>query len=107
MIEDTLSRSRERQHEDREVRVSYGSGPKVIHVAPELVGMLIGRGGETIKQVSRDTGARIEISKDDRDNCDRTVTISGGQDAIDKARDAINEVLDRARERLDGRYDKR
>uniref|UniRef100_A0A7S4SM47 RRM domain-containing protein n=1 Tax=Alexandrium monilatum TaxID=311494 RepID=A0A7S4SM47_9DINO len=109
MIEETLGRSRERQHEDRDTRVHHhsGSGPKVIHVAPELVGMLIGKGGETIKQVSRDTGARIEISKDDRDNCDRTVTISGSPDAIDRARDAIDDVLDRARERLDGRSERR
>jgi len=103
MIDDTLSRARERQGDRQEERSWAGSK---VHVAQELVGMLIGRGGETIKAIARDTGARIEISRDDRDSCERSVMLSGAQDAIDRAKDAINDVLSRARERLDGRADR-
>eukprot|EP00927_Polykrikos_kofoidii_P016649 TRINITY_DN17534_c0_g1_i1.p1 TRINITY_DN17534_c0_g1~~TRINITY_DN17534_c0_g1_i1.p1 ORF type:complete len:1908 (-),score=371.19 TRINITY_DN17534_c0_g1_i1:105-5828(-) len=119
MIDVTLGRSRERQADDKYRGRSRsrsrsrgrrsrsrsgrrgGGGPKVIQVPPELVGMLIGKGGETIKAISRDTGARIEISKDDRDS-DRTVTIAGSEENIQRAQDAIDEVLSKGRDR-DGR----
>jgi len=107
MIEDTLSRARERQGADDRVNSLSLNGNKILHVAQELVGMLIGRGGETIKAISRDTGARIEISKDDRENSDRSVSLSGSRESVDRATEAINDVLNRARERLDGRSDRR
>jgi len=102
MISETLGRSREKRHEeDRDGRSTWsGSGPKVIHVAPELVGILIGKGGETIKALSQDTGARIEISKEDRGDNDRAVTISGKPEDIEKASAAIDVVLGDARARV-------
>jgi len=69
------------------------------------VGMLIGKGGETIKNISRDSGARIEVSKDDKDT-DRSVTLSGSEESIKKASDMIDEVIGRARERHESRADK-
>lgn len=116
MIEDTLSQSREQRHmgggggrrggrrsRSRSVRRSRsrsrGRG-KVMRVAQELIGTLIGKGGETIRLISRDTGARVEISKDERDEFDRTVTISGAPDQIDKAMSAIERVLDEARAKM-------
>ncbi|CAJ1334150.1 unnamed protein product [Effrenium voratum] len=68
---------------------------KVMKVAGAFVGMIIGRGGETVKTMSRDSGAKIEVSKDDggdRD-ADRTVTIIGTMEAVEKATDMIEEVL--------------
>ncbi|CAK0908304.1 unnamed protein product, partial [Prorocentrum cordatum] len=38
--------------------------PVTLTVSVDLVGMLIGKGGETVRQLSRDdSGARIEVSK--------------------------------------------
>mmetsp|Transcript_15878 Transcript_15878/g.39720 ORF Transcript_15878/g.39720 Transcript_15878/m.39720 type:complete len:1963 (+) Transcript_15878:175-6063(+) len=104
MIEETLGRSREKRQEEseRDARSYHGSGPKVIHVPSELVGILIGRGGETIKAVSRDTGARIEVSKDEREGADRSVTISGRPEEISRASEAIEDILRQARDRTGG-----
>jgi hypothetical protein len=52
-------------------------------IGAEFVGMLIGRGGEVVKQLSTESGARIEISKTENEGGkagERTVLISGLQD---------------------------
>ncbi|CAK0788516.1 unnamed protein product, partial [Prorocentrum cordatum] len=131
MIKDTLSRSRENmgsrgrpaswsrsrsRSDPRRARSRSGDrdrsrgrndspGRKVLRVGQEFVGMLIGKGGETIKNISRDSGARIEVSKDDKDT-DRSVTLSGSEESIKKASDMIDEVIGRARERHESRADK-
>eukprot|EP00441_Pelagodinium_beii_P027462 CAMPEP_0197678172 /NCGR_PEP_ID=MMETSP1338-20131121/89594_1 /TAXON_ID=43686 ORGANISM="Pelagodinium beii, Strain RCC1491" /NCGR_SAMPLE_ID=MMETSP1338 /ASSEMBLY_ACC=CAM_ASM_000754 /LENGTH=538 /DNA_ID=CAMNT_0043259081 /DNA_START=30 /DNA_END=1642 /DNA_ORIENTATION=+ len=72
-----------------------GSGDhrKTIKIAQEFVGMLIGKGGENIKAMSRDTGAKIDVSRDDGErDADRTVTISGSREAVDKAAEMVEEV---------------
>lgn len=76
----------------------------MLHVAAEFAGTLIGKGGDTIKAISRDTGVRIEVSKDERDS-DRTVSLCGSQEAIERASDAIEDVIRRARERQQGRVE--
>lgn len=75
---------------------------KVMRVARDLVGTLIGKGGETIVALSRDTGAKIEVSKDDSD-ADRSVIISGTEEAVEKAAAKIEESLRLAKERFEAR----
>jgi polyribonucleotide nucleotidyltransferase len=36
----------------------------VLHIAPEKIGMVIGPGGKTIRQIQEDTGAQIDIEDD-------------------------------------------
>jgi len=67
-------------------------------VPPECAGTLIGRGGDTVNAISRETGARIDVSKDDKDTS-RIVTISGSAEAIERAAKAVEDVIGRARER--------
>merc|ERR1719440_1347159 len=76
--------------------------PVVVNVQQELIGMLIGKGGETVKQLSKDSGARIEISKTpaaDGKESDRCVYLSGSQECIDKAKQMIEDTLNKAKER--------
>merc|ERR1719247_3773256 len=98
MIEDTLRgsremrsnrRSRSRSRGRRSRLRSRGRGPRTIHIPQELIGMLIGKGGETIRKISDDTGARIEINRDDREGADRKVLVSGMPAAIEKAVETI------------------
>eukprot|EP00439_Symbiodinium_sp_Y106_P067338 s1310_g11.t1 len=65
-------------------------------VPTDMIGVLIGRGGETISKIQRESSARIEIHKDDREALDRQVTITGSADNIEKAIRAIDDVLDGA-----------
>merc|ERR1719261_679181 len=74
---------------------------KTIKVAHELIGMLIGKGGDTIRAISRDSGARIEIAKDEAAEQEekRTVFLSGPEDAIRRAEEMIEDTLVNSRER--------
>lgn len=76
--------------------------PVVMTIGAEFVGMLIGRGGEVVKQLSTESGARIEISKTETEGGkagERTVYISGLQDCVDKAKKLIDDAIDKAKER--------
>jgi len=76
-----------------------------MHVKADLVGMIIGRGGETINAISRDTGAKVEVSRDDYE-ADRVVRICGTSEQIEKAMEAIEDRIKRARERLESQADR-
>ncbi|CAJ1353389.1 unnamed protein product [Effrenium voratum] len=76
--------------------------PVVMTIGAEFVGMLIGRGGEVVKQLSTEGGARIEISKTETEGAkagERTVYISGLQDCVDKAKKLIEDAIEKAKER--------
>lgn len=94
------SRREEKFEEREESDEDRDEAKKVMYVSGTFVGMIIGRGGESIKAMSRESGARIEVSKDDlgdRD-ADRTVTILGTQDAVDKASRMIEDIVSRSEE---------
>ncbi|CAJ1418914.1 unnamed protein product [Effrenium voratum] len=88
-----MSRSRSRSRSRPGSRGSRDSGLRMMHVPSDMAGVLIGRGGEKIKALCRDTGARVEVSKDDAKDGDRTVTVTGASEAVDRAVRAIEEIL--------------
>ncbi|CAK0795502.1 unnamed protein product, partial [Prorocentrum cordatum] len=96
-----LALQREEDRGDRDAPQGRADGPpsRVIHVDPNHLGMLIGRKGETIKNMSDSSGARVEVCKEDSGHQPRAVTITGSLEAIDRAQGQIDEVLMRARER--------
>eukprot|EP00466_Bigelowiella_natans_P003022 jgi/Bigna1/131026/aug1.13_g5734 len=56
---------------------------KDIKIPNDKVGLVIGRGGETIKSLQADTGARIQIAKEPRPGSpNRMVTLSGSEEQI-------------------------
>lgn len=65
-----------------------------IEVPGHKVGLIIGRGGETIQSLQEKSGARIMVAADqDRSAPMKKVSIKGPPAAIEKAKELINEVL--------------
>lgn len=65
-----------------------------IAVPAALVGAIIGRGGETIKRFSDESGARIAVDKDVVDASDeRNIYLSGSLQCIEHARELISALV--------------
>ncbi|WOH02421.1 hypothetical protein DCAR_0521810 [Daucus carota subsp. sativus] len=78
------------------------SNSVTIGVADEHIGLVLGRGGRNVIEISQVSGARIKIS--DRDDfmsgtTDRKVTITGSQRAIRIAEDMITQKVSSATDR--------
>ncbi|XP_019429869.1 PREDICTED: far upstream element-binding protein 1-like isoform X2 [Lupinus angustifolius] len=79
--------------------VSYGhqgAASKKIDIPNGRVGVIIGKGGETIKYLQLQSGAKIQITRDsdaDPSSPTRMVEIMGAPDAIAIAEKLISEVL--------------
>lgn len=78
--------------------VSYGhqGTSKKIDIPNGRVGVIIGKGGETIKYLQLQSGAKIQVTRDmdaDPNSPTRTVELTGTPEAIASAEKLINEVL--------------
>lgn len=63
--------------------------------------MLIGKGGANVQAMSRESGAKIDISsRDEESGPTRTVTISGSAEAVEKALNLVQELERRAKQQL-------
>ncbi|EPS61505.1 hypothetical protein M569_13290, partial [Genlisea aurea] len=75
----------------------YPSGrSKKIEIPNGKVGVIIGRGGETIRNIQLQSGAKIQVTKDidaDPYSATREVDLTGTVDQIIKAEQLIGEVL--------------
>ncbi|KAF8252173.1 hypothetical protein K440DRAFT_390626 [Wilcoxina mikolae CBS 423.85] len=75
-----------------------GTGPRItetIRVPIDAVGMIIGKGGETIKEMQNSTGCRINVSSQFNPNDqEREISLAGNRDAIARARQAIDEKVE-------------
>eukprot|EP01134_Creolimax_fragrantissima_P005179 CFRG5179T1 len=97
-----MKRSAEDDANDSTKRINTGLG----YVAPTMpgtdtydiptgsAGLVIGRGGETIKRLQAQSGARLQIAPDSHDGVHRRVTITGDTAAIENVRQLIKEVVD-------------
>lgn len=76
----------------------YTSGPDKINdsvmVPGEAVGMIIGKGGETIKEMQNQTGCKINVSPATGRDIEREIGLVGTRNAIDAAKRAIMEKVD-------------
>eukprot|EP00435_Cladocopium_sp_Y103_P055177 s253_g18.t1 len=91
----------------RKGRGKEGKGPKpddvnkMLSVPSSLIGAIIGRGGETIKRFCTESGARIEVSKDQIDTAqERVIFLSGSAEHVDRAEAMISDFV---RERVANR----
>lgn len=81
------------------IPVSYGSfqgSSRKIDVPNGRVGVIIGKGGETIKYLQTQSGAKIQVTRDgdaDLNAQTRMVELMGTPEQIAKAEHLINEVL--------------
>ncbi|GAB4839528.1 hypothetical protein Ancab_029054 [Ancistrocladus abbreviatus] len=78
--------------------VTGGAAEQIqIQVPNEKVGLIIGKGGETIKGLQTRSGARIQLIPqhlpDGDQSKERTVRVSGDQKQIEMARELIKEVM--------------
>ncbi|XP_004253096.1 uncharacterized protein [Solanum lycopersicum] len=83
------------------VTSSYGypGQSKKIEIPNGRVGVIIGKGGETIKYLQLQSGAKIQVTRDmdaDPNSQNRAVELMGTPDQIAKAEQLINEVLSEA-----------
>ncbi|KAI0236413.1 hypothetical protein L0F63_003352 [Massospora cicadina] len=75
---------------------AYGSGgvSEDFPVPSSLVGLIIGRAGETLKRIQNLSGAKVTFAQDHNPNDpERTTTVSGTQDAIRTAREMIDQLI--------------
>ncbi|KAK9065355.1 hypothetical protein SSX86_016738 [Deinandra increscens subsp. villosa] len=74
----------------------FGGPGKKIDVPNGRVGVIIGKGGETIKYLQLQSGAKIQVTRDmdaDPNSLTRAVELSGTSEAIAKAEQLIKDVL--------------
>lgn len=75
---------------------SHQGSSKKIEIPNGRVGVIIGKGGETIKYLQVQSGAKIQVTRDmdaDPNSPNRLVELTGTSDAIATAEKLINEVL--------------
>ncbi|XP_062022574.1 uncharacterized protein LOC133738912 [Rosa rugosa] len=76
---------------------SYGSGTsKKIDIPNGKVGVIIGKQGETIRQLQLQSGAKIQITRDseaDLNSLTRDVELTGTSEQISRAEQLINDVI--------------
>jgi far upstream element-binding protein len=81
------------QQERRPPMGGMGGGPdkvtEMIHVPSEAVGMIIGKGGETIKQMQADTGCKINVQQASGRDVERPIELVGEYGAIERAKTAL------------------
>jgi far upstream element-binding protein len=65
-----------------------------IYVPSEAVGMIIGKGGETIKEMQATTGCKINVSQPEQPDVQRRIGLVGSRSAIDEAKGAIWDKVD-------------
>ena len=73
-----------------------GGGEKIndrIIVPSEAVGMIIGKGGETIKNMQTDTGCKINVSPATGQDIERDIGLVGSRESIERAKHAIMEKV--------------
>ncbi|KAH6683082.1 hypothetical protein B0J14DRAFT_647303 [Halenospora varia] len=83
-----------------------GGGDKIndsIYVPSEAVGMIIGKGGETIKEMQNTTGCKINVSPSSGPGeVEREIGLVGSRDAINAAKRAIEDKVDAVAQKTGG-----
>lgn len=85
-----------------------GGGPDkitdTIFVPSDAVGMIIGKGGETIREMQNNTGCKINVAREDSPasasgEAQREITLIGSRDSISRAKQAIDDKVDAVRQK--------
>ncbi|KAK7948056.1 uncharacterized protein PG986_008942 [Apiospora aurea] len=74
-----------------------------IYVPSEAVGMIIGKGGETIREMQSQTGCKINVSQSSGPGeVEREIGLVGSRDAISRAKLAIEDKVEAVRQKNSG-----
>ncbi|KAK4966529.1 hypothetical protein LTR66_012026 [Elasticomyces elasticus] len=76
---------------------------ETVVVPSDAVGMIIGKGGETIKEMQNSTGCKINVNQPHSPDSEREISLVGTAEAIDRAKRAIWEKVDAVREKGNNR----
>ena len=75
---------------------SQGEGGQTtvtMHVEDNQVGIIVGKGGSTIKDIQMQTGAKVNVSQRDGTGNPRVVTISGDPQAVANAQMMVSQKI--------------
>jgi len=86
----------------REREESQGKISETIYVPGEAVGMIIGKGGESIRDMQNQTGCKINVSPAAGRDVEREIGLIGSRHAIEAAKRAIMDKVDTVRARSQG-----
>jgi far upstream element-binding protein len=67
---------------------------ETIRVPSDAVGMIIGKGGETIRDMQNSTGCKINVSQASGADIEREIGLVGNRQAIEAAKRAIQDKVD-------------
>eukprot|EP00092_Neocalanus_flemingeri_P023826 GFUD01025851.1.p1 GENE.GFUD01025851.1~~GFUD01025851.1.p1 ORF type:complete len:465 (+),score=130.06 GFUD01025851.1:140-1534(+) len=70
-----------------------GMSTEQVMVPDNMVGLIIGRGGEQITRLQADSGCKIQLSQDSQGMPHRLCTLTGSGEAISIARSMIDEII--------------
>ncbi|XP_077427529.1 far upstream element-binding protein 2 isoform X2 [Vanacampus margaritifer] len=84
------------------VRPSTMTITEECRVPDGMVGLIIGRGGEHINKIQRDSGCKVQIAHDSAGLSERTVSLTGAPDAIQRAKALIDEIVSRGHDSPNG-----
>ncbi|KAK7885366.1 hypothetical protein LTR67_010544 [Exophiala xenobiotica] len=87
----------------REREEPQGKISETIYVPGEAVGMIIGKGGESIRDMQNQTGCKINVSPAAGRDVEREIGLVGSRQAIEAAKRAIMDKVDTVRARSQGR----
>ncbi|KAK0638967.1 hypothetical protein B0T16DRAFT_462682 [Cercophora newfieldiana] len=74
-----------------------------IYVPSDAVGMIIGKGGETIREMQNNTGCKINVSQSSGPGeVEREIGLVGSREAITRAKQAIEDKVEAARQKSGG-----
>ena len=64
-----------------------------IQIPGNKIGLLIGKGGETINSIQSKSGAKVIFDSQERTSSDKSVLIQGSPAAVAKAKEMIKEII--------------
>ncbi|XP_062570833.1 probable ATP-dependent RNA helicase DDX43 [Saccostrea cucullata] len=64
-----------------------------MYVESSLVGRIIGKGGSKIRELQDNSNARIQVTREENDNGEIRVELSGSPEAVAKAKELIEETI--------------
>ncbi|XP_032321650.1 far upstream element-binding protein 2 isoform X2 [Camelus ferus] len=62
-----------------------------------MVGLIIGRGGEQINKIQQDSGCKVQISPDSGGLPERSVSLTGAPESVQKAKMMLDDIVSRGR----------
>uniref|UniRef100_A0A8C6LF38 KH-type splicing regulatory protein n=1 Tax=Nothobranchius furzeri TaxID=105023 RepID=A0A8C6LF38_NOTFU len=71
-------------------------------VPDAMVGLIIGRGGEQINKIQQDSGCKVQVAHDGAGLPERSISLTGSPEAIQRAKDFIDDIVSRGHEPSNG-----